>query len=108
ALHRSSNVGKQALLLLGVEQTEQIAGLREVVVTVAVVVAVGFPVQRQRRFGESPVFLWAVERIGLVVGVRVLRVVVEEAHRTILVVVVHGTSRCVDRQRLIVRTEPVT
>src|ERR1700687_1586558 len=46
ALHRRSDVVEQTLLLLGVDQAIQVAGLRVVVIAVAVVVAIGITVQR--------------------------------------------------------------
>src|ERR1700730_12870859 len=95
-LHRRGDVVEQALLLLSVEQAEQVAGLRIVVVPVAVVVAVGIPVQGQRRLGESPVLFRPIERVWLVVSVWVIRVVVEEPHPTVLVVVMHRAARRVD------------
>src|SRR5258706_12976862 len=103
ALHRRGDVVEQAALLLGVEQAEQVAGLRVVVIADPVVVAIGVTVQRQRRIGVAPVLFRGVERVGLVVGVRVLRVVVEEPHRTVLMIVMHRAARRVDRQRLVMR-----
>ena len=65
-----------------------------VVVAVAVIVAVGVARDLQRRLAEALVLQGAVERIRLVIGVRIG--VTRESHGAIDVVGVDGAARLVD------------
>ncbi len=54
--HRAGGVGKQPLLLVFRHQAEQVAGLRIVVIALALVVAVSVAGDLERRFIESRIF----------------------------------------------------
>ena len=105
--HRVGDVAEEALALASVEELEQGPGLAVVVVALAVVVAVPVTRDSERRLAEPVVLYRSVERVRLVESVRVLLVVVEEPHRTVLVVVVDRTLRRVDRQCFVVRPKTV-
>ena len=93
-MHRCPVVLKQLLLLVGRHELEQVTGLTIIVVAVAVIVAVGIAGDFQWRLAEALVLHRAVERVRLVIGIRIR--VACEPHGTIGVVSVHGAARLVD------------
>src|SRR6266478_549961 len=86
AFHRCLVVMEQLLLLVG--------RLPVIIVAVAVFVAVGIARDFHRRLAEALVLHGAVERVRLVIGIRIW--VACEPHGTIGVVSVHGAARLVD------------
>src|SRR5260221_205398 len=97
---------EQALLRIGREQAEQVAGLGEVVgIVLAVVPAVGRAVQGQRRLGEGGRLLPLALGVGLVGdGAAVVAV---HAHGAVTVVGVVGAARRVHGDLVVVHTQAV-
>src|SRR5229473_3799770 len=94
ALHRRLVVMEELVLLVGRHQPEEIPRLPVIIIAVAVIVAIGIARDFQRRFVEALVLHGAVERVRLVIGIRIW--VACEPHGTIGVVSVHGAARLVD------------
>src|SRR5271170_1627344 len=69
------------------------------------VVAVGIAGDAQRRLLNTLILDWPAKAVGLVEGIGVLRVVVEEAHGAVFVVVVKRTFGRIHREGFIVRTQ---
>ena len=86
-------------------QPEQVAGLRVVVIAVAMVVAVGIAADRQGRLPEALVLQGPIEAVGLVV--RGGAEVAVEAHGAVAVVGVVGAARPVRRQGRVIGADTV-
>src|SRR5258705_4062916 len=71
AVDRRLDVVEQLVLLLRRHQPEEIAGLTVIIVAVAVIVAVGIAGEFQRRLAEALVLHRALERVRLVVSIRI-------------------------------------
>ena len=97
---------EQALLRIGREQAEQVAGLGEVVgIVLAVVPAVGRAVEGQRRLGEGRLLLPLALGVGLVGdGAAVVAV---HAHGAVAVVGVVGAARRVHGDLVVVHAQAV-
>src|SRR6267154_2472795 len=94
ALHRRLVVMEELVLLVGGHQPEEIPRLPVIIIAVAVIVAIGIARDFQRRLAEALVLHGAVERVRLVIGIRIW--VACEPHGTVGVVSVHGAARLVD------------
>src|SRR5712671_5113642 len=94
ALHRRLVVMEELVLLVGRHQPEEIPRLPVIIIAVAVIVAIGIARDFQRRLAEALVLHGAVERVRLVIGIRIW--VACEPHGTVGVVSVHGAARLVD------------
>src|SRR5690606_23310740 len=107
--HRCSDVVEQALLLTIVEQIEESARLRVIIVADSVVVTIRITGNAQRRLLCSRAFGWSVEGVRLVVGIRIagLQTTID-VHLAVPVIVMNRAARLVDRDRLVMRAEAVT
>src|SRR5262249_48169000 len=104
ALDSVRNIREQSGLLVGIEQIEEGARLAVIVVSFAMVIAIGVPADLQRGFGEFGTIDRSVERVRLVICIGV-RIVCEKSHLTVLVIVMHGPLGCVYRQSFVVSAE---
>src|ERR1700722_8644699 len=107
ALHQGGDVAEQPLALASIEQAEQRGDLAVVVIAVPVVIPIGISRDPQRRLLHRGLLLRAIERVRLVIGIRIAAVVASEPHRAVLIIIMHRNERSVHRQRLVMRADPV-
>ncbi|MPN43794.1 hypothetical protein SDC9_191355 [bioreactor metagenome] len=103
--HGAGGVIEEALLLVGLHQAEEIAGLREVVAVLAVVPVVGHAFDGQRRLTVIRLFIPLAVAVGLVAeGGAVVAV---DAHGAVAVVAVERALGRIDRNLVVIDAEPV-
>src|SRR3989442_70802 len=104
AVHGVRDVREHSSLLAIIEKVEKGAGLTVIVISVAMVVTIGISTDLQRRLGKFRTLDGSVERVRFVICIRV-RIVCEESHLSVLVIVMHRTFGSVHRQGLVVSAE---
>src|SRR3990167_4189879 len=101
----TGSIVEEGMLLFGVHETEQHAGLAEVVFILPVVPVVGGSPQAERRFGKFRLLFPFTVAVGLVTGS--VPVVAVHPHSAIAMVAMKGTARSVHRYQMVVHAETV-